>query len=63
MTIYYAAIKWSVEDGPNHSDVTNDLEILAMTLIEEHGWSVEQVESALDGAITAAYEADDGSER
>jgi hypothetical protein len=56
VTVYYAAIKWNVNDGPNRHDVTNDLEILAMNLVAEHGWRAEQVESALEGAIGAAWE-------
>lgn len=59
MTIYYAAIKWPVKEGPKQRDVANDLQILAMTLVGEWGWSPETVEDILIEAAYAALSVDD----
>jgi len=49
--VYYAAIKWPVADGPSKSGVRNDLEILALTLVEEHGWTFGEIEEMFQNAV------------
>jgi hypothetical protein len=58
---YYAAIKWPIGDGPRPADVQNDLEILALQLVEEHRWSPDDVWAMFDAAGTAALESDDNA--
>lgn len=52
--VMYAAVNWPVDDGPSKRDIANDLEILALTLCEEHGWTYDDVESAFYAAVDAA---------
>lgn len=49
--VYYAAVKWAVDEGPSKRDIANDLEILALTLSEEHGWTYAEIEDAFQNAV------------
>jgi hypothetical protein len=51
---YYAAVKWTLKDGPQPRDVANDLQILAMTLLAEWDWSLETVQEMFEDAADAA---------
>jgi hypothetical protein len=51
MTTMYAAVKWPVAAGPKPGDVQNDLEILALTLRDEHAWKVGDIVDLFEWAI------------
>lgn len=49
--VMYAAVKWAVDEGPSKRDIANDLEILALRLAEEHGWTYGEIEKAFQNAV------------
>lgn len=52
---FYAAVKWAV--GADKAEISrtlpNDLEILALTLMEEHGFTYGEIEEMFENAVSA----------
>lgn len=54
--VYYAAVKWSRDASRDDIDraLQTDLPILALSLIEEHGFTFERVRQLFEDAVQAA---------